>query len=96
MKLEPVAWIDPYATNAILSEDVVMMSATSKKHATFTAPLYAIPEGYALVSAEPTDKEFELLFEAYNKDYHADDQMQDVIDRILALRKITIAAAKGE
>ena len=56
----------------------------------------AIPSGYALVKVEPTDKEFEALFEAYEKDYHGSDQMQDIIDRILALRKITISAAKGE
>ena len=65
-------------------------------HAILAERSAAIPPGYALVRVEPTDKEFEALFEAYNKEYHRGDEMQDVCDRIRALRKITLTAAKGE
>lgn len=51
-------------------------------------------DGMVSVPVEPTDKEFDLLFEAYNKQYHGGDEMTDVCERIRALRRIMIAAAR--
>lgn len=93
MKLEPVAWtMKVVAENPTNYQNPPMWP---RKDGNFCVPLYAIPPGYVVVPVEPSDKEFEALFEAYNKDYHGSDQMQDIIDRILALRRITVTA-QGE
>lgn len=56
MKLEPVAWIDLGATNAVLPDCGQMTSATSKKWRTFTTPLYAISDGYVVIPVEISGK----------------------------------------
>ena len=53
MKLEPVAWYDPFATDCVAVDGYSMFTASGRRFSSFTTPLYVIPDGYVVV---PVDK----------------------------------------